>query len=99
MLAKSIAIIYLLTKGLTPTIISDYLKVSRATIAKFSLLFYQKETKSIQMLKSMITKGKVLGFIEDMFSELYIQPGLKIGHHQLKYEHKKRKFERITLDI
>src|SRR3989344_8265636 len=77
MIAKRIAIVYLLTKGLPPTAIADYLKVSKATVAKFSLLFYEKETKSIQMIKSLISKGKVLGFIEDMFSELYIQPGLR----------------------
>ena len=40
MVAKRIAIIYLLIKGVEPSLISKYLKSSRATVAKFSLLFY-----------------------------------------------------------
>ena len=99
MVAKRIAIIYLLTKGLNQTDISEYMKVSRATVAKYALLFYDKETKTIQMIKSLITKGKVLGFIEDMFAELFIQPDLKIGHWQMKREHERSKDERKMLDV
>ena len=38
MIAKRIAIVYLLTKGINPSAIAYYLKVSKSTAAKFSLL-------------------------------------------------------------
>ncbi|OGK14703.1 hypothetical protein A3C98_03540 [Candidatus Roizmanbacteria bacterium RIFCSPHIGHO2_02_FULL_37_15] len=99
MISKRIAIIYLLTKGLTSSVIADYLKVSKSTVSKYSLLFYEKETESIQIIRRIISKGKILGFIDDIFSDLLIQPGVKIGHWQLKHEHKRRKEERKALDV
>ncbi len=46
-----------------------------------------------------MTKGKVKGFIEDIFAELFIQPGLQKGHWQLKKMFQKSKEERKTLVV
>jgi len=47
----------------------------------------------------LISKGKLLGFIEDIFADLLIQPGIKIGHWALKREHERSKEERKMLDV
>ena len=99
MIAKRIAIIYLLTKGINPSAIAYYLKVSKSTVAKFSLLFYEKETKTIEIIRNLISKGKLLGFIEDIFADLFIQPGIKIGHWVMKREQERSKDERKMLDV
>lgn len=98
MIAKRIAIIYLLIKGADHTTIASYLKVSRATVAKFSLLFYEKETKTIEIIKSLLAKEKVLNFLEDAFAGIFIQPGIKIGHWDSYWHHKKRQEERKMID-
>ena len=64
-----------------------------------SLLFYEKETKTIEIIRKLISKGKLLGFIEDIFADLLIQPGIKIGHWALKREHEISKGERKMLDV
>lgn len=99
MIAKRIAIAYLLLKGINHTKISYYLGVSSATVAKFALLFYQKETKSIKIIKSLIKTGKALAFIEDIFAELFIQPGFKRGHWSLYSVHKGNQIKRKMLDV
>ncbi|MBI4226527.1 hypothetical protein HY612_05445, partial [Candidatus Roizmanbacteria bacterium] len=86
-----------LIKGLDYRTIADTLKVSPATVVTYGLLFHKRQTKLVEIIKNMLLKEKALGFLEDLFAELFIQPGLKIGHHQLKWEHKKRKREREVL--
>lgn len=98
MVAKRIAIIYLLIKGVDHTSIAKYLKSSRATVAKFSLLFYDKETKLIGVIGELLNKESVSHFFEDLFADIFIQPGLKIGHWQSYWDHKKRQKERVMID-
>lgn len=99
MVAKRIAIIYLLTKGVEQIDIAQYLKVSRATVAKFSLLFYEKEAKIIRVIKSLLRKEKVTHFLEDLFADIFIQPGIKIGHWEEYWKHKRRQRERRMIDV
>ncbi len=99
MVAKRIAIIYLLTKGVNQAAIAEYLRVSKSTVAKFSLLFYEKETEVIKLIKLLISKGKVLGFVEDLFADLFIKPGIMKGHWKMKMEHKRSKEERKMLNV
>lgn len=99
MVAKRIAIIYLLTKNVQQIDIAEYLKTSRATVAKFSLLFYEKEAKIIRILKEIVSREKIHNFLEDLFADLFIQPGFKIGHYKMAWEHKKRQAERKMIDV
>jgi len=94
MMAKRITIIYLLVKGIDQIVIADVLKVSTATVAKFALLNCQKENKLVELMKSMIKKEKVLNFFDDLMADLFIQPGIKIGHHKLHWEHERKKQNR-----
>lgn len=91
MLAKRLAIIYLLIKGIDQINIAKVLKVSTGTVAKFSVLFYRKDTKVVRVIKKMIKQEKILDFIDDMFTDLFIQPGIKMGHWRMYWENKKRK--------
>jgi len=96
MIAKRVAIIYLLIKNISQDAIAKTLKVSTGTVSRYAILFNDKETKIIKLLKTMITKEKVLDFLEDTFADLFIQPGIKKGHWELYWEHKKRKEQKQT---
>jgi len=98
MIAKRIAIIYLLIKKVNSNDIVKYLKVSKSTVAKFSLLFYKKETPLIILIKKLLKKEKIFHFFEDLFADLTIHPGIYIGHWQSYWEHKKRQNERKMID-
>lgn len=98
MIAKRIAIIYLLMKGVDQSAIAEYLKTSRATVAKFSLLFYDKETQLIAIISELLSKEKISHFLEDLFADLFIRPGIKIGHWQMYWDHKRKQTERKMID-
>jgi len=99
MIAKRIAIIYLLTKHVEQVVIADNIKVSRATVGKFNLLFYKKKTRLIKIIESFLNNEKIGHFFEDLFADIFIHPGIYIGHHKLKWEHEKRKEERKMIDV
>ena len=99
MIAKRIAIIYLLTKHVEQVVIADNIKVSRATVGKFNLLFYKKKTRLIKIIESFLNNEKIGHFFEDLFADIFIHQGIYIGHHKLKWEHEKRKEERKMIDV
>lgn len=97
MIAKRIGILYLVIKEIDQKSISDILKVSTSTVSIYAVQFYKRNTEIVSTIKAMLFKEKVLGFMEDIFADLYIQPGFKIGHYKLKWEHEKKKQERKLL--
>ncbi|MBI4009107.1 hypothetical protein HY357_02645 [Candidatus Roizmanbacteria bacterium] len=88
MLAKRIGMIYLLIKKVDNSIIAETLKVSTSTVSIYSVQFYKRNSKVVEIIKNMLIKEKLLGFLDDVFADLFIQPGIKIGHHDLKWQHK-----------
>jgi len=99
MIAKRIGVIYLLIKNVDKPAITKYLKVSMATVDKYYFLYYKKKTKLILIIETFLKNEKIGHFIEDIFSDIFIHPGIYIGHHQLKWEHIKRKEARKMIDI
>lgn len=97
MIAKRIGIVYLLIKKVDHRTIRDVLKVSTATTEKYALYFHNKNSYLVNIIRGMLIKEKTMGFLEDFLAGLMIQPGIKIGHHKLAWEHKKRQEERKTL--
>jgi len=91
MLAKRVAIIYLLTKNTGVREIVDTLKVSTATVAKYVLLFSNKESKLNRILKTILNSREMRNYLLDIFSELFIQPGIKKGHWELHQRYKNDK--------
>ena len=91
MLAKRVAVIYLLTKNTGVREIVDTLKVSTATVAKYVLLFSNKESRLNQILKTILNSREMRNYLLDIFSELFIQPGIKKGHWELHQKYKNDK--------
>ena len=94
MIAKRIAIVYLLIKKIEQRDIATTLKVSTGTVSKFAILFNNKETKTVKLIEKMLLKEKVLNFLEDTFADLFIQPGIKIGHWDSYWKHERAKQKR-----
>lgn len=97
MIAKRFGIIYLLIKGVDFRSIADTLKVSTATVLFYSSTYKDKRVQTTEIIEQMLKKEKVLNFLDDLFVDLTIHPGIYIGHHQLKWEHEKRKESRKIL--
>jgi len=71
MIAKRVAIIYLLIKGIDYLVIADVLKVSSRTIAKFhSIIEEGKEVKNI--IESVAGNDRIKVFFEELF---FREPG------------------------
>jgi Trp operon repressor len=71
MISKRVAIIYLLMKNVDYLVISDVLKVSSRTVAKFySIMKKGKEIKSI--MEGLIGNEKVKDFFKELF---FREPG------------------------
>ena len=91
MIAKRIAIIYLIIKGLDQRSICFVLKVSSATTSKFMYIFNKKDSKVVRNIERMIQNKRMHNFLEDLLHDLTTQPGLKIGHWQKQWDHLKGK--------
>ncbi len=92
MIAKRVAIIYLLMKNVDYLVISDVLKVSSTTIAKFhSIMNKGKEIKNI--LEGLIGNEKIKDFFEELF---FREPGT-YGTNWKSAWHKKFEIERKKL--
>lgn len=98
MIAKRIAIIYLLVKNVDQVVIADHIKVSRSTISRFKLLFHNKKTKLIIIIESFLKNEKISHFFEDLFADIFTRVGY-YPDQQLKWEHEKRKEERKMIDV
>jgi len=97
MIAKRIAIIYLLMKEIDHRTICDVLKVSTATIAKFNFLM-EKSTGIVPTFNKILRDEKITDFLADIFITLY-HPGLPRTNWksawQLKNEVERKKIEGI----
>jgi len=90
MIAKRVALLYLLQRNVPPSIIAATLHISQSTITYWSLL--QSKTNGAQKTLERISKQKnVLSFFEDLFADIFIQPGIKKGHWQSYWEDQKRR--------
>ncbi|MBI5122931.1 hypothetical protein HZA75_03680 [Candidatus Roizmanbacteria bacterium] len=97
MIAKRLGMIYLLIKGVDFRTIANTLKVSTSTVLFYSVAYKEKRAQITNLIEQMLKKEKVLNFLEDLFADLTIHPGIYIGHHKLKWEYEKKKIERKTL--
>lgn len=73
MIAKRIAIAYLLLKKIDYLTICETLKVSSATVAKFSLLL-EKSEGLIPTFKTLLRNEKITQFLEELFVSLHMSP-------------------------
>ncbi len=73
MIAKRIAIIYLLLKGINYMVICDVLKVSSATVSRYNLLLERSEGL-VPAFKGIIVSDKIALFLGE-FLDALIPPG------------------------
>ena len=73
MIAKRIAIVYLILKNIDYRQISETLKVSQATISKFRLLMERSEGL-IPAFQRILAKDKIVSILENIFAGLF-SPG------------------------
>src|SRR3989338_2456810 len=99
MIAKRLGMIYLLIKGVDFRTIADTLKVSTATVLFYSVVYKEKKVQTTKLIEHMLKKEKVLNFVEDLFADLTIHPGIYIGHHKLNWEYNKKKEARKILPL
>ena len=96
LLAKRITIIYLLIKKIEQKNIADFLKVSTSTVCKYALLLESKDSEMVKIMEDIIKKEKIFDFIDNLLADFLIQPGLKIGHWDLYWQHKRKKERKQT---
>jgi uncharacterized protein YerC len=97
MLAKRLAIIYMLIKKVDYRDITETLKVSSATVVFYSAMFYKKNSRIVNIISNMLKKEKVLNFLDDFFTDIMIRPGIYKGHWQMYWDHKRKQEDRKTL--
>jgi Trp operon repressor len=74
MIAKRIAIMYLLMKQVDHRIICHVLKVSTATVAKFAVVM-EKSVGVIPLFDKMLRNEKIVEFFQDVFNAFFA-PGV-----------------------
>ncbi|MCR4277025.1 MAG: trp operon repressor [Candidatus Roizmanbacteria bacterium] len=97
MLAKRLAIIYLLIKKVDYRDIADTLKVSTATILYYATTFYKRNSQVVNIINKMLKNEKVLNFLDDFFANFMIHPGVYIGHWKLYRDHQRKQESRKVL--
>lgn len=97
MIAKRIGIIYLLVKKTDYRDIMEVLKVSSATVVFYATTFYKRNSRVVNLINNMLKKEKVLNFLDDLFADLMIHPGVYKDHWQMYWDHKRKQQERKTL--
>ncbi|MCL4364263.1 Trp family transcriptional regulator [Patescibacteria group bacterium] len=74
MLAKRVAIIYLLMKKIEYYSICDRLKVSSSTVSKFALIM-EKSDGIVPTFRNIVKIEKISLFLKEIFNDIY-HPGL-----------------------
>lgn len=97
MLAKRVAIIYLLMKKIEYYNICDRLKVSSATVSKIALLM-EKSEGIVPSFKQIVKIDKVKIFLEEVFNNIFA-PG-KVGvNWKIAWENKNKLENKKTFGI
>lgn len=94
MLAKRLAILYLLKREMPAFMICSILKVSKATVAKFSLLAKNDSGPLSLILTDLINKRNIIDLLETVLVDPLLQPGTIGINWSLAW---KRKIKRVKL--
>ncbi len=88
MIAKRIAIFYLLIKNIDYTIICETLKVSAATVFKFRFIL-ENNSRLVPSFKKIIQNEKIINFLEEIYLTLR-GPGVPGVNWSEAWKHVKR---------
>ena len=93
-MAKRMMLIYLIIKGINQRAIAKALKLSTSTVSKYAVIFYNKDTDLIKVMKNIAKKENIDNILGDIFTNIFIQPGFKTGHWRMYWKHKRSKKQR-----
>ena len=96
MMVKRIFILYLIHKQVPQDDISKAVKVSSGTVSRYAVAYIHCSPIIKDLFSKIETKEKIINIIDDLFSELFYQPGLYKNHWQFYQEYLKRKAQRDT---
>jgi len=91
MIAKRVAIMYLLKRNMPTFMICSVLKVSKATVAKFALLVEDNTSPLPAILTQLINKRDIVDLLESVLVDTLLQPGMVGVNWSLAWERKKRR--------
>lgn len=94
MFIKRVAVIYMILRGAEYREASRMLKVSTATVSKFSILFKDTDSEIAKIIKTIQADEGTINLLDDLIFNLFNQRGLKKGHWKEYWEHEKRKSKR-----
>ncbi len=95
MIAKRVALLFLLQRNLPQNLIAKKLRLSPSTVSYWALL--KSKTNGINRTLSRIGKQKeIISLLEDVFADIFIQPGIKRGHWELYWQDQKRRRRKET---
>ena len=99
MFAKRITLIYMLYKKIDYDTVSKTLKISTSTISRYSIIFDDKNSQLSSIFKKMEKEETYVRFFDDLLTNIFIQPGVKIGHWKHYWDRKKRKQTRESTGL
>lgn len=99
MIAKRLAIIYLLQKNIEVCNICKVLKVSKSTVYKFSYYIKNKKRVVIEILKQKALKEKLINIFKDIYDTLYTNPGVYGNSWKNSWENKIKREKEKTYGI
>lgn len=100
MIAKRIALIYLIIKKADTEGICKYLKVSRATVAKYRWLTEKKKNSKLKkIINDILKKEKILHFFEDIFADFFYTSWHQKRTLESKNRTRKKEKKRKMLDV
>lgn len=99
LIAKRVVIMYLLIKEIPQRDIAHALRVSIATVTKYSTFLKDRETPLTKTMTKQLKNEAVMNLLEDIFFNILVQPGIKRGHWAQYWGHEKTKQRQKTSGI
>lgn len=90
-LAKRIALIYLKQRGVPTVEIGKILHVSTSTVVHWSLILNNSNSVLLKTLSKISFQIGIGSLIEDLLTDLLLQPGIKKGHWNLYWQRERDK--------
>lgn len=99
MIAKRLAIIYLIQKNIEVCNICTVLKVSKSTVYKFAYYVKNKNRAVVKILRQKVLGEKLIDLFKDLHDSLYATPGVYGNNWKNSWENKIQREKEKTFGI
>lgn len=96
MIAKRVAVLYLLGWEVGQVEIAKKLHMSTATVNHYATLSKITNSSITKVINRLKANRQIVDLFKDLFADLFIQPGLKRGHWDLYWNDQKRRGKKRT---